>query len=156
MREIFINPPLSAENCKLCIFWINTLKLVTDYANRRQLSKIVNTIMHDHDNKGAKYNIWSVFFDCGHHVENMLCKVGKFFESVANKLGEDALKDLILHNDAKTITQALWCYEDLNEVVLAHFSDEKKSEVGKCIVENASKNVPQIIVGLDEEDFLSS
>ena len=85
----------------------------------------------------------------------MVDKVGKFFKSVADKLGEDALKDLLLDNGAKTITQALWFYEGLIEVALTHFSDKKKSEIAICIIENVHKNLPQVIAEMfvDEDPY---
>ena len=152
MRDLFINPPLSPEEDELFVYWMNILQLVLDYANKRQLSKFVNTILQKHDLNDTKCNIWSVFFDSGEFIENMVDKVSKFFKSVTDKLGEDALKDLLLDDGAKTITQAVWYYEGLTEVALAHLSDEKKSEIAKCIIENANVNVPQLIANMSVND----
>ena len=155
MRNLFLKPPLSPEKDELCVYWMNVLQLVTDCANKRQLLKFVNTILHEHDLNGNKCSIWGNFFGSGEYIEHMVDKVGTFFKSVSDKLGEDALKDLLLDNSAKTITQALWFYEGLIEVALTHFSDKKKSEIAICIIENVHKNLTQVIAEMfvDEDPY---
>ena len=137
--------------------WMNILNLVVDYADSTQLSKLVVTILEQRRENRSLFDerqssIWSDYLDAFNFLffgGSSDEEIYKLLNCVAEKCGENEVKDLLLHDDGKVITRAfLWKNEHFIDTILACLSQETLRQVRKCVIDK----MPEII----QEMFLYS
>ena len=137
MEEIYLDP-----SQKHCLYWMNIVQFIVDHANRDQLQNVVNTISTMHDTGDYKCSIWSNFLCDAEHYTNFNEKIDTFLRFVTVTLGENSVKELLLHDGGKATTCASLRYdENIVNTMMANLSYQYRREVGKAVIDN----VPRII-----------
>ena len=151
MEGIFLDP-----NQKHCLYWMNMIHFIVENANRDQLRNVVNAISTVHYLGGRKCSIWSNFLCDVEAYQNFNEKINNFLKLVADKLGENVVTDLLLHDEGKGITCALLRYdENLINVTWAYLSEENRTKVGKSIIDNAPQLMEELFLDKELESLPS-
>jgi hypothetical protein len=139
---------------------LNPLTYLLDYSKDNQLQQFVHFITKVHfvfpsikftqiNVDGSResipqskrfFSIWAELFtnDCKDHKTNDIAKMDKFMKRFSEKLGPNAVKELVLHKDDKRpviFYPALRGEEKLLETMLKYLSAEDRKEVQRQVDE---------------------
>ncbi|XP_032782774.2 uncharacterized protein LOC116920771 [Daphnia magna] len=114
---------------------INILQFYLDYGNEKQLALFMDTITASHWNGSTKRSAWGTASLLRSRVENAL---SVFLRCVAEKLGKDAVKKLVLHKDKDDLSIAIVyalrknCL-DIYTTMLTLLDDEGRNEAIRLV-----------------------
>ena len=130
MRKIFYpheidGVPIIEE--PTCFSWLNISQLVVDYANIDQLTETVQFIKRKQDGS----SIWEDCFVQNCFPTKFHGKLSAFLQEVSEKLGNNQVKELLLHRhrNVNIIRWAKMLDENLCNLMLTHLNEENRQQV---------------------------
>jgi hypothetical protein len=132
------------------LYWVNILPFYDDGdEGNQQFGKLVETLLLLRTEKRGEvevqYSFWSKYLDNYDEDGNKVKMVDQFLKCVLEKLGNEAVKKIVLHEDCMGIVllgAELQRNKELVNVMLTHLSDQDRDSVNLLI----SIRIPPLIL----------
>jgi hypothetical protein len=132
------------------LYWVNVLPFYDDGdEGNQQFGKLVETLLLLRTEKRGEvevqYSFWSKYLDNYDEDGNKVKMVDQFLKCVLEKLGNEAVKKIVLHEDCMGIVllgAELQRNKELVNVMLTHLSDQDRDSVNLLI----SIRIPPLIL----------
>jgi hypothetical protein len=130
-------------------YWVNILPFYHSRRGKQHFKKLVETLLLLRTEKYRKvkvqYSFWSKYLDNYDEDGNKVKMVDQFLKCVLEKLGNEAVKKIVLHEDCMGIVllgAELQRNKELVNVMLTHLSDQDRDSVNLLI----SIRIPPLIL----------